>query len=135
MLLTNQKQIWFHAHVQLTNKKLALHMHAKFCKASGPSDVKQHVLLKTGGQKWKAFTCTWMKGYHGKIVKTRELTKQTTKASTRLQGRNMVYGLKAQSPKYDWDQGSEQRAQGSQEWDQGSQGFWARIGDQIYYPV
>ena len=64
-----------------------------------------------------------MKGYHGKIVKTRELTKQTTKASTRLQGRNMVYGLRAQSPKYDWDQGSEQRAQGSEEWDQGSQGF------------
>ena len=71
MLLTNQKQIWFHAHVQLTIKKLALHMHAKFCKASGPSGVKQHVLLKTGGQKWKAFTCTWMKGYHGKIVKTK----------------------------------------------------------------
>ena len=39
------------------------------------------------------------------------------------QGRNMVYGLRAQSPKYDWDQGSEQRAQGSEEWDQGSQGF------------
>ena len=30
----------------------------------------------------------------------------------------MVYGLRAQSPKYDWDQGSEQRAQGSEEWDQ-----------------
>ena len=39
------------------------------------------------------------------------------------QGRNMVYGLRAQSPKYDWDQGSQQRAQGSGEWDQGSQGF------------
>ena len=39
------------------------------------------------------------------------------------QGRNMVYGLRAQSLKYDWDQGSEQRAQGSEEWDQGSQGF------------
>ena len=39
------------------------------------------------------------------------------------QGRNMVYGLRAQSPKYDWDQGSEERAQGSVEWDQGSQGF------------
>ena len=39
------------------------------------------------------------------------------------QGRNMVYGLRAQSPKYDWDQGSEERAQGSEEWDQGSQGF------------
>ena len=32
----------------------------------------------------------------------------------------MVYGLRAQSPKYDWDQGSEERAQGSEEWDQGS---------------
>ena len=40
-----------------------------------------------------------------------------------IQGRNMVYGLRAQSPKYDWDQGSEERAQGSEEWDQGSQGF------------
>ena len=39
------------------------------------------------------------------------------------QGRNMVYGLRAQSPKYGWDQGSEERAQGSDEWDQGSQGF------------
>ena len=27
----------------------------------------------------------------------------------------MVYGLRAQSPKYDWDQGSEERAQGSEE--------------------
>ena len=51
------------------------------------------------------------------------------------QGRNMVYGLRAQSPKYDWDQGSEERAQGSEEWDQGSQGFLARIRDQIYYTV
>ena len=40
-----------------------------------------------------------------------------------FQGRNMVYGLRAQSPKYNWDQGSEERAQGSEEWDQGSQGF------------
>ena len=32
----------------------------------------------------------------------------------------MVYGLRAQSPKYVWDQGSEERAQGSEEWDQGS---------------
>ena len=39
------------------------------------------------------------------------------------QGRNMVYRLRAQIPKYDWDQGSEERAQGSEEWDQGSQGF------------
>ena len=39
------------------------------------------------------------------------------------QGRNMVYGLRAQSPKYDWDQGSEEKAQGSEEWDLGSQGF------------
>ena len=52
-----------------------------------------------------------------------------------FQGRNMVYGLRAQSQKYDWDQGSEERAQGSEEWDQGSQGFWARIRDQIYYTV
>ena len=36
----------------------------------------------------------------------------------------MVYGLRAQSPKYDWDQGSEERARGSEEWDQGSQGFF-----------
>ena len=42
---------------------------------------------------------------------------------TLSQGRNMVYGLRAQSPKCDWDQGSQQRAQGSEEWDQGSQGF------------
>ena len=35
----------------------------------------------------------------------------------------MVYGLRAQSPKYDGDHGSEERAQGSEEWDQGSQGF------------
>ena len=41
-----------------------------------------------------------------------------------VRGRNMVYaGLRAQSPKYDGDQGSEERAQGSEEWDQGSQGF------------
>ena len=40
-----------------------------------------------------------------------------------VQGRNMVYGLRAQSPKYDRDQGSEERAQDSEEWDQGSQGF------------
>ena len=40
-----------------------------------------------------------------------------------VQGRNMVYGLRAQSPKYNWDQGSQERAQGSEEWDQGSQGF------------
>ena len=52
-----------------------------------------------------------------------------------LQGRNMVYGLRAQSPKYNWDQGSQERAQGSEEWDKGSQGFWARIRDQIYYAV
>ena len=52
-----------------------------------------------------------------------------------LQGRNMVYGLRAQSPKYDWDQGSEEKAQGSEEWDQGSQGFWALIRDQIYNTV
>ena len=39
------------------------------------------------------------------------------------QARNMVYGLRAQSPKYDWDQSSEERAQGSEGWDQGSQGF------------
>ena len=51
------------------------------------------------------------------------------------QGRNMVYGLRAQSLKYDWDQGSKERAQGSEEWDQGSQGFWGRIRDQIYYTV
>ena len=30
-----------------------------------------------------------------------------------FQGRNMVYGLRAQTPKYDWAQGSEERAQGS----------------------
>ena len=47
----------------------------------------------------------------------------------------MVYGLRAQSLKYDWAQGSEERAQGSEEWDQGSQGFWGRIRDQIYYTV
>ena len=52
-----------------------------------------------------------------------------------VRGRNMVYGLRAQSPKYDRDQGSEERAQGSEEWDQGSQGFSARIRDQIYYKV
>ena len=57
------------------------------------------------------------------------------KVSRPYQGRNMVYGLRAQSPKYDWDQGSEERAQGSEEWDQGSQGFWAQIRDQIYYTV
>ena len=45
------------------------------------------------------------------------------KAPTKYQGRNMVYGLRAQSPKFDWDQGSEERAQGSEEWHQGSQGF------------
>ena len=52
-----------------------------------------------------------------------------------LQGRNMVYGLRARSPKYDWDRGSEERAQGSEEGDQGLQGFWARTMDQIYYTV
>ena len=45
------------------------------------------------------------------------------RASLPSQGRNMVYGLRAQGPKYGWDQGSEERAQGSDEWDQGSQGF------------
>ena len=28
------------------------------------------------------------------------------------QGRNMVFGLRAQSHEYDWDQGSEEKAQG-----------------------
>ena len=32
---------------------------------------------------------------------------QFTRKEMILQGRNMVYGLRAQSPKYDWDQGSE----------------------------
>ena len=41
----------------------------------------------------------------------------------------MVYGLRAQSPKQDWDQGSEEKAQGSEKWDQRSQGFWAQIRD------
>ena len=35
----------------------------------------------------------------------------------------MVYGLRAQSQKDDWDQVSAERAQDSEEWDQGSQGF------------
>ena len=35
----------------------------------------------------------------------------------------MVYGLRAQSQKDDWDQVSAKRAQGSEEWDQGTQGF------------
>ena len=47
----------------------------------------------------------------------------------------MVYGLRAQSPKQDWDQGSEEKAQGSEKWDQRSQGFWAQIRDQIYNTV
>ena len=42
------------------------------------------------------------------------------------QGRNMVYGLRAQSPKYDWDQGSEERAQGSEECDQSTKTSKAR---------
>ena len=48
---------------------------------------------------------------------------ETKTHCAKKQGRNMVYGLRAQSPKYDWDQGSEERAQGSEELDQGSQGF------------
>ena len=60
---------------------------------------------------------------------------QVSVSAVRWQGRNMVYGLRAQSPKYAWDRGSEERAQGSEEWHQGSQGFWARIRDQIYYTV
>ena len=63
-----------------------------------------------------------------------ELTRFQQQSSL-SQGRNMVYGLRAQSPKYDWDQGSEEKAQGSEEWDQGSQGFWALIRDQIYNTV
>ena len=47
----------------------------------------------------------------------------TTEYWRLLQGRNMVYGLRAQSQKYDWDQGSEEKGQGSEEWYQGSQGF------------
>ena len=39
------------------------------------------------------------------------------------QGGNMVYGLRAQSAKYDWDQGSEEKAQSSEEGYQGSRGF------------
>ena len=58
-----------------------------------------------------------------------------TSTTLPYQGRSMVYGLRAQSQKYDWDQGSEERAQGSEEWDQESQGFLARIRDQIYYTV
>ena len=63
------------------------------------------------------------------------LGKWSKHQESRWQGRNMVYGLRAQSPKFDWDQGSEERAQGSEEWDQGSQGFWVRIRDHIYYTV
>ena len=51
------------------------------------------------------------------------VAKPKQKQCIKNQGRNMVYGLRAQSPKYDWDQGSEESAQGSEEWDQGSQGF------------
>ena len=35
------------------------------------------------------------------------LATPTYRSRVTLQGRNMVYGLRAQSPKYDWDQGSE----------------------------
>ena len=69
------------------------------------------------------------------LNKILDLGLQELHASTLVQGRNMVYGLRAQSPKYVWDQGLEERAQGSEEWDQGSQGFWAWIRDQIYYTV
>ena len=51
------------------------------------------------------------------------MTNRVREEGAKPQGRNMVYGLRTQSPKYDWDQGSEERAQGSEEWDQGSQGF------------
>ena len=51
------------------------------------------------------------------------LGKSNSETLQEKQGRNMVYGLRTQSPKFDWDQGSEERAQGSEEWDQGSQGF------------
>ena len=44
----------------------------------------------------------------------------------------MVYGLRAQSPKYDWDQGSEERAQGSEEWDQGHKAFEPESGIRFY---
>ena len=55
-----------------------------------------------------------------------------------VQGRNMVYGLMAQSPKYNWDQGSVERAQGSEEWDRDHKAFEPEselIRDQIFYTV
>ena len=72
------------------------------------------------------------RGYKQKRERSRN---KKTNTSFICQGRNMVYGLRAQSPKYDRDQGSEERARGSEEWNQGSQGFWARIRDHIYYTV
>ena len=51
------------------------------------------------------------------------ISENISTSSAILQGRNMVYELRAQSQKYDWDQGSEERAQGSEEWDQGSRRF------------
>ena len=36
---------------------------------------------------------------------------------------NCIASFASSSAKFDWDQGSEDRAQGSEEWDQGSQGF------------
>ena len=38
----------------------------------------------------------------------------------------------AQSPKYDWDQGSEERAQGSEEWDQGHKAFEPESGIRFF---
>ena len=59
------------------------------------------------------------------LAKLQRDSKYSIACAHKYQGRNMIYGLKAQSPKYDWDQGSEERAQGSEEWDLRSQGFWA----------
>ena len=49
----------------------------------------------------------------------------------------MVYGLRAQSPKCDWDQGSEERAKGSEEWDQGSQAIFPALlhVSSVQYPM
>ena len=60
---------------------------------------------------------------YNRPIQTKKVNKADEKLAGIVQGRNMVYGLRAQSPKYDWDQGSEERAQGSEEWYQGSQVF------------
>ena len=60
---------------------------------------------------------------HGHHKSVERIDKRVIKHDKNIRVVTWYMGSGLKSPKYDWDQGSQQRAQGSEEWDQGSQGF------------